>query len=269
LLALLPRPLVQHLGVLLGWVWYYAVPLRRSVVLANLRLALPELDAADRRRVARGVLAHVATTVLELLWTGPRRHQALVDSVEVEGLEHYHRLRAQGRGIIAVTAHLGNWDLLACSQALSGVPLSILSKNLSARLLSQFWMKRRQLTGLTILPAQGSLPAVLRLLRRGEVLGVVVDQRTASNQGGRLVEFLGEPAWTTVTPHVLAARTDAALLPVWAIRTPTGGQRVTVGPEIPRGPTAEDTMAAINDQLGRWVRRYPEQWLWLHRRWRL
>lgn len=258
---------MQRLGRLLGLLWFEALPIRRRVAIENVGRAFPELPRRRRRLIAGRAFQHVATTVLELLWLGRRRHQALERAIRVEGFEEYRRVRDQGRGVVAVTAHLGNWDVLACSQALAGVPLSVVTKELGAPGLSRLWMERRRDAGVTLVPAHGSALAILRALRRGEVVGLVVDQRTPAAEGGALVPFFGRPAWTTLAPHVLAARTGAALLPVWSTRRPDGSHLVRIGPEIPLAPTPEATMTAINATVERWIRWHPDQWLWHHRRW--
>jgi KDO2-lipid IV(A) lauroyltransferase len=258
---------VQRLGRLLGAIWFEALPIRRRVALDNVGLALPELPRRQRRLIAARAFQHVATTVLELLWLGRRHHRALERAVDVEGLEEYRRIRDAGRGVVAVTAHLGNWDILACSQALAGVPLNVVTKELGAPGLSRLWMERRRDAGVSLVPARGSALALLRALRRGEVVGLIVDQRTPAGEGGALVPFFGRPAWTTLAPHVLAARTGAALLPVWSSRRRDGTHLVRIGPEIALAPTPEATMAAINGLVERWIRWHPDQWLWHHRRW--
>lgn len=260
---------VQRLGALLGTIWCWLLPIRRRVVRQNIAYALPELSARTRRQIAARCYRHVATTVLELFWLTGRPRPELDQVVVVTGLEHYERVREQRRGVVAVTAHLGNWDLLACSQALSGVPLSVVTKELSAQRLSRIWMEARERMGVKLLPSRGSILAVLRTLRRGEVIGLVVDQRTAADEGGAEVAFFGRPAMTTTAPHVLAARTGAAVLPVFSYRASDGVHHVEVGAEIETRSSAIATMTAINEAIEQAIRAHPEQWLWLHRRWKL
>jgi len=265
--SILPLKWAQTLGNLLGLLWYHVLPIRRRVVLENLQLALPELTLGQRRRIARETFRHVAVTVVELFWLTPRRRPRLDDIVEVRGLEHYERIRDQGRGVIALTAHLGNWDLLACSQGAAGVPLSIVTKELSSRGLNRFWMERRAAMNVKLLPAQGSMLSILRALRKAEVVGLVVDQRTPKSEGGKPLPFFGSPALTTLAPHVLAARTGAALLPLHSYRNRDGAHIVHIGAELEPGQSAEETMTKVNELLESWIRENPGQWLWLHRRW--
>lgn len=235
----------------------------------NLSSALPLLLKSDHRAIAIGTFQHVATTVLELLWLSRRRFEDLERLVAIEGLEHYHRVKEEGRGVIAVTAHIGNWDLLACSQAIAGVPLHVVTKELSSRRLNKLWMDRRREAGIVFIPARKSTLTILRALRRCEVIGMVVDQRTAADEGGVVVNFFGRSAWTTQAPHVLAARTGAALLPVWSHRRSDGTHVVTIGEELALESTPQATMESINAFVEAWIQQYPEQWLWLHRRWKL
>lgn len=268
LLALLPLPWVQALGCCLGAVWYFLVPIRRRVVAQNLALALPEVHPLRRRAIARGTFRHVATTVLELLWFSRRTAEEVAALVEVCGLERYHGARREGRGVIAVTAHLGNWDLLGCSQAAAGVPLTVVTKSLASRRLDELWARSRLTSGLRLVPARDSIAEVLRALRRGEVVGLVVDQRCPRDEGGVEIPFFGHAAWTTLAPAVLAVRTGAAILPVMTFRRDDGSHMVLVGEEVEPQATTRATMVRINTVLERWIRNHADQWLWLHRRWK-
>jgi len=268
ILSPLPISWVQALGRVLGAIWYHVLPIRRRVVARNLALALPDVPLARRRAIARGTFAHVATVVLELLWSSRRTPVQLGRLVEVHGLDRYRVVREQGRGVVAATAHLGNWDLLGCSQAGAGVPLTIVTKTLSSPRIDRLWNRSRLASGLRLAAASGSIAQVIRSLRRGEVVGLVVDQRCPASEGGVRLPFFGHAAWTTIAPAVLAARTGAAILPVMTFRRRDGTHVVLVGEEIERRATAPATMAHVNSILERWIRNHPDQWLWLHRRWR-
>jgi KDO2-lipid IV(A) lauroyltransferase len=170
-----------------------------------------------------------------------------------------------------VTAHLGNFDLLACSQALRGVPLAIVSRELHRAGANRFWMRTRRRSGLEIIPDHESARRVLRWLRAGKALGLVVDQRTPPERGGMPAAFLGREVWTTTAPARLALRTGAALVPVRIERGADGDHDLYVEPELsppagePDDAVAELT-AEINRIVGRWVSLVPAQWMWLHRR---
>ena len=131
----------------------------------------------------------------------------LVSKVRIEGIEHFESACARGRGVIVITAHYGNFDLLACSQAARGVPLAIVSRHLHAGGVNRFWMQTRQSRGLTIFPDKGAAKQLLKWLRDGKVLGLTVDQRTTAAKGGVLAEFMGWKVWTTTAPAAIASKT--------------------------------------------------------------
>ena len=251
----------------MGLIWYYLVPIRRRVVASNIASVFPHLSARQKRRIARGALQNVTVGALELLWLSRRKREDLQRLVEVKGIDVFNRIREQGRGVVAVTAHLGNWDILACSQAAAGVPLTVVTKELSSPRLNQLWMQSRVGSGLRLLPSKGSIREIMKTLRQGEVIGLVVDQRTPKEEGGELLPFFGRDAWTTLAPAVLAARTGAALIPVFTYRRRDGTHIVSICDEIAPASSSLATMVRINVLLERWIRNHAEQWLWLHRRW--
>jgi Kdo2-lipid IVA lauroyltransferase/acyltransferase len=258
----------QDLGAFLGLVWFHVVRIRRRTVLANLALALPE-PAAEHLRIARETYRHLGICALELLKLRGLPPGEVARRVHDHGIERYEAALARGRGVIVVTAHFGNFDLLACAQACRGVPLAIVSRDLHGG-ANRFWMETRRAKGLAIFRDEGSLKEIVRWLKDGKVLGFVVDQRTPPGRGGILSPFFGRDVWTTTAPAVLATRTGCALLPVRIERRPDGDHDVWIEGEIAvpeRGPRAvPDLTARINAVVEGWVRARPDHWMWLHRR---
>jgi len=270
LVSLLGWRRAGRLGGWLGLAWFHGLRIRRGVVFRNLALALPE-RAAEHRRIAREAYRQLGVTALELMAMRSLGPQELAARVRPRGLGYFEEAAARGRGVIVVTAHFGNFDLLACSQAARGVSLAIVSRELGRGGGNRFWMETRTASGLRILPRRGSGRGLLRWLRQGRVLGLVVDQRTGPRDGGLLTPFLGVPAWTTTAPAALALATGAAIVPVRLERGPDGDHELIVEPEIPLQPGDRDqaiarTTGAINDAVGAWVAARPEHWMWLHRR---
>jgi len=271
LISLLSWKGAQSLGAFLGLVWFHILRIRRGQVRRNLALALPH-SAHEHYRISRAVYRNMGISGIELFKMRSMSGVETLGKVRNHGLERYEEALARGRGIIVVTGHFGNFDLLACSQALRGVPLAIVSRDLHGKSSNRFWMETRQSNGLTIFPDTGSARSILKWLRSGNVLGLVVDQRTGPSDGGIISPFLGQDVWTSTAPAKLASRTGAALLPVRIERREDGDHDLFVEREIkiPGGLSANDRVtrmtADINAVLEKWVRDLPSSWMWLHRR---
>lgn len=192
--------------------------------------------------------------------------------MHLEGLEFLEEARSRGRGVVAVTAHLGSFDLCLCASARRLGGLHVVTRSLSNRGLDAVWQGLRGSLGVTLHRPEGSLGELLRALRGGAVVVLLLDQRTPPSWGGAPLPFFGHPAWTTLAPAVLSARTGAPMLPVRCLRDPDGAHRVRLEralepPGRGRGARLE-RMAQLNATVERWVREAPESWLWLHDRWR-
>jgi lauroyl/myristoyl acyltransferase len=167
LCGVLPWRAAQFLGASLGAVWFHLVRIRRGVVAANLRRAFPQLTGVERRDIARRAYRNTGCSVIEILRTATMTREEIAARVVPRGLEHYEEANAVGRGVIVVTAHYGNFDLLACSQAARGVPLAIVSRDLSARGANAVWMETRAASGLKIFRDRGDAMGIVRWLSGG------------------------------------------------------------------------------------------------------
>ncbi|MCC7542527.1 MAG: lysophospholipid acyltransferase family protein [Deltaproteobacteria bacterium] len=269
----LPLRVARGLGAALGWVWFHVVPIRRRVTCEALARHLG-LDADRARTVAAALYRGLGVSAMELLWLRPDRPERLAALALVENVERFDRARARGRGVIVVTAHYGNWDAMACSQAERAGVLHVVTKRLSMRGIDRFWQRHRGRFGVRLHDMIGSAKAVMRALRSNETVALVVDQDTPPALGGAFVEFLGDTCATTTAPALLAARTGAALVPVRCERQTDGRLRIVVDEEVELLRDARGrvdilaTTRRINGILEGWVRAHPEQWLWLHRRWK-
>ena len=260
----------QKLGAALGLVWFHIVRLRRKVVFENLKIAFGDFPSQNKH-IAASAYRHFGTSAMEFFKLRSMACSEVQGHVHVHGIENYELARAENRGVIVVTAHLGNFDLLACSQSASGIPLGIVSRDLHQGGVSRFWMETRGGKNLKIFKERGAAKQILRWLKDGNALGLTVDQRTRKERGGIRVPFLGTDAWTTTAPAALAFTTGAALLPVRIVRREDGDHDVIVEPALPRDNLEKEEQIRawtlqINRIIGKWVRERPEQWLWLHRR---
>jgi KDO2-lipid IV(A) lauroyltransferase len=270
LAGLLPWSLAQRLGGALGLFWFFAVRVRRRVVLENLARALPE-RGEEHLAIAKEAYRHFGISALEFLKMSRMDRRAVVGKVRLSGMPHFERALARGKGVIVITAHFGNFDLLACSQAAREVPLAVVSRDLHGRGANKFWMETRRIKGLTIFSDKGGARDVLSWLKAGKVLGLTVDQRTPAGRGGVLARFMGCWAWTTTAPALLALSSGAAIVPIRVERQPDGYHDLLVEPEISlpeerRSKAVSLLTNEINDLIGNWIYRRPDHWMWLHRR---
>ncbi len=246
----------------------------RNVTADNLALAMPEIPAARRPAIARGCYRNLASGLVDLLITSRRAADSLRARYEVEGLGNMERAEEAGRGVIVMSAHLGNWEAAAQYLALHGHPMAVVARPLDDPALERVLRSMRERWGNSSIPKRGGARQMLRTLRQGGRLGLLIDQRVHPNEG-RAYPFFGHDAYTTPLLATLSLRTGAPIVPYFGM--PEDGWRrcrVIFRPPIwpegdPRDPEAVDeltrkALAALEDE----IRRSPEQWLWLHRRWR-
>ena len=270
----MPRRVAHAAGAVLGWIWYYLIPVRRPVARANLRLAFPDKSEKERRKIARGCFVHLARSAVEFLRLPGLNRRKVDRLLEHVGWEHYNQALEQGRGAIVVTAHFGNFDLLACAQAVRGVPLHILTREQHVGGFNRYWMSVREKLGVRMLPVKKSALRIRRLLKQEQVVAMVIDQHAPKGRGV-VVPFFGQPASTIHAPALLAVTTGAPLLPATIERLPGGRHRVTLEPPVQIDETQERQaeVLRVTEELNRWledkIRARPDHWLWIHRRWKV
>jgi KDO2-lipid IV(A) lauroyltransferase len=273
LVGRLPLPVARALGAGLGQLAYWLVGGRRRVALANLRLALASsLGAPERRVVARRNFRHLGVTAAECCRLFFGRPGALLDRLRVEGEEHLKAALAEGRGALCLGAHYGNWELLAAAHARIGVPLSVVVRPLDNPWLEALLARGRERSGLRLIPKRQAVRGVRAALGRGECVGILLDQN--AGRDGVFVPFFGHLASTSRSLAVLALKTRAPVVPGFIRRLPSGEHRVTVEPALPLVVTGdhvrdvEVNTARFTETIERHVRAQPDQWFWVHRRWK-
>ncbi len=230
------------------------------------------LDEVGRGEIARAMFRDLGRNLVDLLRMDSLSPETLRRLVVFEGLEHLDEALARGRGVLAVSAHFGNWELLGAALCARGYPLHVVSRPLfdvhSDRLLTNW----RRNAGIVVHSRQGGLRGAAQALRGGEIVGVLMDQDT--HGPGIFVDFFGRPAHTPRGPFALARRRGAAIVPILIALDDDGVHRARVYPEIPHSPAAEET-ARLREELTAWhcvlegeIARRPTQWPWFHRRWK-
>ncbi len=269
----LPRPLAAWLGRRVGDLGFAAVGSRRRLALANLRQAFPDLDEAARRRLCRRSYQHLGMTFAELCELLARPVDHFLARVTLDGLEHLKAAMTDHGRALLLTAHLGNWELLTAASRLAGYGLAVVVRPLDSGPLNALAEQVRQRVGVELIDKRRALRPVLETLGRGHMVGILLDQN-ASRREGAFVPFFGRPASTSRAMAVLALRTGTPILPVFTRREAGGGHRVTIHAPL-EVPAANDREEAIVELTARCtavieaaIRETPDQWLWIHNRWR-
>ena len=273
-IGVLPRPLALKAGQGVGALARLLLPHLRRHAAINLGIAFPALDARDRRRIERGSFRNLGRLLGEVSQF-PRFNRRNIHSVVVyEGLEHFLAAQAVGRGVILLTGHIGAWELSVYAHSIYGHPMSFLARRVDNPLVERLAEGYRARYGNRSIDKRGGLREVLRTLKGGGVVGILADLNT-SREEGVFCDFFGRPACTTAGVATLALRTGAAVLPGYLIWDEAARvHRLCFEPPVETVNTGnqKDDVAANTARYVKVIedviRRHPEQWLWVHRRWR-
>jgi KDO2-lipid IV(A) lauroyltransferase len=268
----LPLTVVRKLGERLGLLFCLVDRVHLRIALANLEVAFPKRTPAERRAIAQAMFRHFGRLLLELLkYASMPAHRQLA-VVEWEGEERVRLALAQRKGILFCTGHFGFWEQQALAHALKFEPMAVMARPLDNPRLHDLLERIRTSNGNSVVYRRGAVRKALRLLADGHSVGILIDQHMTSPDAV-YVDFFGRPAATTSTLAALALRTGAPVIPLFAFPLPNGRYRMIY--EHPVAPPSHDSPDAVReftqrctDVLEMHVRRHPELWLWMHRRWR-
>ncbi len=258
----------------LGRLLYLLDDRHRRIARRNLALAFPEKDPRESEQIIRMAFSHLGRVAAEF-FSIPRLGEKNVHRhVFFEGMENFHRAQEKRRGVIFLTAHFGNWEWMAAAFPLvSQHPCHVVFRPLDSPFLDRMVERLRTSTGNGTIPKQKAMGQILRLLKEGRTVGILLDQNMAW-QEGVFVDFFGELACTNTGVALLALKTGAAVLPVFNIREKDGRYRTVIEPEVPLIRTGDKQSDVLQNtqQFTRiiegYIRNYPNHWLWLHQRWK-
>jgi Kdo2-lipid IVA lauroyltransferase/acyltransferase len=267
-LGRLSWPASQRVGRAIGGLgWRFSRRDRRRT-LDHLAFAYPEMPEPERRRLARDCFRHHGTTLGECLHLFHRDCGFVRSVVEVQGWETVEKAREEKRPILILTGHCGNWELLAAAINCRGLGMSVVARPLDEPDQQRMLAGLRERFGTPTIArgSEGAARQLLGTLRRGGTLGMLIDQDTKVD--GVWVPFFGRLAFTPVAAAKIALRQSTAVIPTFIERLPDGRHLATFHPplDLPDDPT--DATALMTAKIEQQVRRLPEQWVWMHRRWR-
>jgi len=240
----------------------------------NLEIAFPELDQRERDQIMRGCVDHLGRVLAEIAWLWSAQPEDVERMCEVEGIEHLLNALESGRGAILATGHLGNWEMLNARLAVAGIPITVAVRELDDSRVDELVNTLRTRFGSeVILRGTSAGRQLLRALRDGRGVGLLIDQDIPSIPG-IFVPFFNKPAWTPSGAATLALRARCPIMPGYIHRKPDGTHKIKIYPpiEVPSEGSLKEKVyemtAAATDATEWHVRAWPEQWVWMHRRWR-
>ena len=272
-LGRIPRPHARRLGMLVGRAIYYVDARHRRIVIRNMGHAWGDRKSPARiRQLARAVFENLGQVLFEagqLLYLGPA---VFSRRVRIQGEENYRRAKAQGKGVLCLTAHVGNWEVMPIAAWMLSQPLNVVYRPLDFQPLDRVMRNLRGRLGAIMIPTKGSMFSLFRALKRGENVALLMDQNV-DWYDGVFVEFFGRRACTNKGLALLAQRTGAPVIPVFLVRQ-TEGYTIFIGEEIPREDSGdpikdmEENTRRYNQAIETIADEYPEQWFWVHQRWK-
>lgn len=261
----------RGLAWFLAFLWWDLFRIRRKVVTDNIFIAFPGMSYPERVRLGRRNLRHLALSFVEYCYMPWLSRANYTRYFEFNNLELVEQALGRGKGVLLLTAHLGNGDLATAGLSLHGLPMVMVSKFFKLKWLNDLWFGMRERLGTRFVAPRDSSFALLRSLKQGRAVIIPLDQFTGPPIGVRTT-FFGRETGTAAGLAVMAERSGAPVISVFTVRLPDGRHAVYFVREMPVRNSPEETVEQItqrfNDELESFVRLHPEQWMWIHRRWK-
>ncbi len=272
LVRVLPQAARLALGSGLGRGFYILHRRRRELAVANLRAAFPSKPETECLDILRSTFGHFGCHVIALLTFDTMSANEMMKLVDIEGEEHVEQAMARGKGAMFYTGHFGYWELQIMVHAFRFRPIVMVARTLDNPFLERLIERVRTRVGTRVIPRHGAIRGLLRALLDKESVGMMIDQHI-QDRSAVTVDFFNRPASTTSAIAALALRTGVPIIPIFALPLPRGRYRMIY--ESPVAPPTEGDPDPVRtytkrctDVLELYVRRYPDLWLWMHRRWR-
>ncbi|TET68651.1 MAG: hypothetical protein E3J45_02905 [Candidatus Zixiibacteriota bacterium] len=270
----LPRRLAVKLGGLFGLLGYCLFPKDRQRSIQNLKFAFgTEFSNSRIRQISRESFKNIGECVVDVFRHRKLRREGIQELVKVEGLEYFDQAYRRKRGMVAITGHISNFELMAAYFSQSGYKVSVVGREIYDERLNRLLVENREIMGMKDIDADASPKEFIKHLREARVIGVLIDQDSRRFRGV-FVNFFGRDAYTPVAPFVIAQRTNSPIVPTAIFRNRDYTYTLKVDPAIPfpdTGDEEKDILTVVQrctDFLERIIREHPEQWVWMHRRWR-
>jgi Kdo2-lipid IVA lauroyltransferase/acyltransferase len=273
-IGVLPRPLARAAGITLGQLVYLFHAKLRRVGMRNLQLAFPGKTARERKKILRGVFTSLGRQLGEVCLFPRYTRENVTEVVVYSGFENFEQAQGRGKGVLYLTSHVGGWELSAFSHSLQGHPLHVVMRGMDNPYLDRFVQSMRTMHGNRAVHKDNFVRGLLSAMKAGETVGILMDTNMTPPQGV-FVDFFGIPACTASGLARIALRTDAAVVPgftIWDRKLRKYILRFEPALKLIRTGDEEADIVAntamFTKVIEAYVRRYPDQWLWVHRRWK-
>jgi KDO2-lipid IV(A) lauroyltransferase len=270
--SFIPLPMLRRVGAGLGWVAYRVIGIRRRIAVHNIVSSLAGLDRRAAEEIALESYKNFGRSMMEVITFGRITAERLWEMVTVEGQENPDEALAHGKGAIIYTGHFGNWELLGAAIARGGYPVHATDTGHTNRRTHRMIIDLRNAQGVNVLAPDQPFSSILQLLSDNQFVAYVADQD--AGRSGIFVDFLGRPASTRRGPALLAIRKGCPIAPVFIVRERNDHHRVIYGKLIWPNPQLKGRAAVVDlterctRVLEDMIRRYPQMYFWVHRRWK-
>ncbi len=271
LLGAVPQKYVLKLSRILGTFWFQVDKRHRTIATENLTRAFgAEKNPADIRNLAERTFQNIIRIIFDIGWYLHINPEQFHNHFRIEGVEHLNTARAKGKGVLALTAHIGNWEMLAAIAVMTDTRVTVVYRPLDFLPLENFFVNLRTRFGVTLIPKANSMRKILSSLKSGETVLMLMDQNVDWYEGV-FADYFGHPACTSKGLALIALKTGAPVVPAFLVRD-ASGFLAQFCPEIPLIKTGdkikdvEENTRQYNKAIEEFVRRFPDQWFWVHQR---
>ena len=272
---LIPLRLRWGIGVFLAWLWFDVLRLRRYTVMRNLQIAFPQWPDEKKYEVARKSMRYLCYTLPEFLALPMLSKKDIGKKIFYHGEENYEKALTKRKGVLMLSLHIGNGDMGISSIAMKGIPAHLITKKFSNKIANEIWFGIRGSQGAQFIDPHGAKIAfeILTACKKNESVVFVIDQFMGKPYGIETT-FFGKKTGTAKGLALFASRTEAPVIPVYTYRDDQLNTHVVFEPEIPmienedRDLQIQQMTQIYNNKVQELVERHPEQWMWVHRRWK-
>jgi Kdo2-lipid IVA lauroyltransferase/acyltransferase len=269
----MPRKVELRIGDLIGFILRKIIRLRINIVRDNYKAAFPDASNEFFKKLEKDNYRHYGRLCMELMHLPFDAARFGMENVEVHGFDNFLEAIKKGKGVFILTSHVGYWEIMSVVAMLYKVPLNVITKYLRIKFLDNLWVKSRLKYGIKLIDENLTARLVIKAIKRGEAVGFVLDQFMGPPVGIK-VNFFNRPAWTIASLAWFVEKTDAMVVPVVNYRRQDGKFDLIIKEAVPfkRFAMIEETISyntqIYSNIIEQFIREKPEQWIWLHRRWK-